>query len=315
MRVVVVGGGLVGLSCAWACVQRGHDVTVVEAKSFGAGATHVAGGMLAPLCEAPEMPEGLLRFALDSAALYPDWVAGIERVSERSTRLRTEGTTLVAVDRDEMAELEQAARILAAEGMAHERVTVRQLRRVEPRLRAQLAGGYVAPAEHSVEPRALVASLVAALDASGATLKLGRPVIDVVPGAPAQVRLAETRLLADAVVLDLSRLLKPWADPAADPVELIVGRAKAGDVRDVLVGGRPVLSSGAPVCIDENALNDTLREALDANPPDPAARALQGDLHPWLMEWYARWDRDHADTHPPVQRYGARPLPTGKEPS
>lgn len=119
--------------------------------------------------------------------------------------------------------------------------------------------------------------------------------------------------LADAVVLDLSRLLKPWTDPAADPVELIVGRARAGDVRDVLVGGNPVLRNGVPVGIDEDTLNNSLRETLDANPPDPAARALQADLRPWLMDWYARWDRDHADTHPPVQRYGARPLPTGKE--
>ncbi len=121
--------------------------------------------------------------------------------------------------------------------------------------------------------------------------------------------------LADAVVLDLSRLLKPWTDPTVDPIELIVGRAKACDVSDVLVGGRPVLRNGAPVGIGEDALTADLHAELDANPPDPAARALQADLRPWLMAWYARWDRNHADTHPPVQRYSARPLPIGKEPS
>jgi cytosine/adenosine deaminase-related metal-dependent hydrolase len=121
--------------------------------------------------------------------------------------------------------------------------------------------------------------------------------------------------LADAVVLDLSRLLNPWTDLAADPVDLIIGRARAGDVRDVLVGGRPVLRNGAPAGIDADALTTDLHAALDANPPDPDTRALQANLRPWLMDWYARWDNDHADTNPPVQRYGARPLPTGKETS
>lgn len=121
--------------------------------------------------------------------------------------------------------------------------------------------------------------------------------------------------LADAVVLNLTRLLRPWTDPSTDPAELIIARAKACDVRDVLVGGRSAFLDGTPVGISEDALMDDLRAALDAQPPNPDARDLQADLHPWLMDWYARWDQDHANTHPPVQRYGARPLPTGKETS
>lgn len=118
---------------------------------------------------------------------------------------------------------------------------------------------------------------------------------------------------ADAVVLDLRRLLTPWNSAAADPLELIVGRAKADDVRDVLVGGRPVLSGRVCTGIDEQSLMNRVQQEADANPPSSAARQLQRDLRPYLMRWYARWDAWAADTHPPVTRYGARPSPTGKD--
>ena len=38
MRVVVVGGGIVGLSSAYYLAERGADVTVVEKGSLGVGA-------------------------------------------------------------------------------------------------------------------------------------------------------------------------------------------------------------------------------------------------------------------------------------
>lgn len=40
MRIAVVGGGIVGLGCAYELVRDGHDVTVVDADLVGAGASH-----------------------------------------------------------------------------------------------------------------------------------------------------------------------------------------------------------------------------------------------------------------------------------
>lgn len=118
---------------------------------------------------------------------------------------------------------------------------------------------------------------------------------------------------ADAVVLDLTRLLIPWSSPNADPLELILGRAKADDVRDVLVGGQPVVRDRICTGIDEPSLMNRVQREAEAQPPSPEARRLQQDLRPHLMRWYAGWDAEAADTHPPVMRYGARPSPTGKD--
>ena len=46
-RVLVVGGGVVGLSCAWKLAEAGHDVTLVAPDPGRDGASWVAAGMLA----------------------------------------------------------------------------------------------------------------------------------------------------------------------------------------------------------------------------------------------------------------------------
>lgn len=119
--------------------------------------------------------------------------------------------------------------------------------------------------------------------------------------------------LGDALVLDLSRITAPWVDPSIDPITFIVGRAKAEDVRDVIVGGEVKMENRQPTGINETDLMTTLGDELAKSPPDPETQLLQLELRPYLMDWYAQWDAQATDTHPPVMRYGARPLTPQKE--
>lgn len=48
MRIIVVGGGVVGLSCALRLAQCGHDVTVVTAEAPADTTSAVAGGLVYP---------------------------------------------------------------------------------------------------------------------------------------------------------------------------------------------------------------------------------------------------------------------------
>lgn len=67
--VIVIGGGIWGLSCAYACAKRGQSVAIFEAGKIGQGAS---GGIVGAM--APNVPESwnamkLFQFnALDSAA-------------------------------------------------------------------------------------------------------------------------------------------------------------------------------------------------------------------------------------------------------
>ena len=75
MRVVVVGGGIAGLSCAYYLRRREFDVTVVESNRIGSGASFANGGWLCPAQAGPLPEPGLtlygMRTLLDrDSALY-----------------------------------------------------------------------------------------------------------------------------------------------------------------------------------------------------------------------------------------------------
>ncbi len=73
--VIVRGAGIFGLACAWAMVQRGARVEVVDPHGPGAGASGGIVGALAP--HVPENWNPKKAFQLASLLMAPDWWAGI----------------------------------------------------------------------------------------------------------------------------------------------------------------------------------------------------------------------------------------------
>jgi glycine oxidase len=162
---VIVGGGVIGLSCAWRLARRGGRVAVVERSRPPAGATRVAAGMLAPVGELAFGEPELLKMTLEAAALYPDFVAELEEASGIPTAYRRDGALHVALDRDEAAELRRVHELQRTLGLGAEWLPPRRCRELEPGLTPSFNGGVHAPEEGSIDPRALVAALVAALEA------------------------------------------------------------------------------------------------------------------------------------------------------
>jgi D-amino-acid dehydrogenase len=64
MRVAVVGGGVVGLACAWELVHGGAEVEVIEAGSLGAGVSHGNAGWICPSISSPLPAPGMVRQGL-----------------------------------------------------------------------------------------------------------------------------------------------------------------------------------------------------------------------------------------------------------
>lgn len=62
-RAVIVGGGIVGLSCAYELVKRGHPVTVCD-DHFGVGCSYGNGGIIVPSHFTPLASPGMLRNGL-----------------------------------------------------------------------------------------------------------------------------------------------------------------------------------------------------------------------------------------------------------
>tara|TARA_R110000868_G_scaffold400956_3_gene675861 strand:- start:32047 stop:33072 length:1026 start_codon:yes stop_codon:yes gene_type:complete len=79
MDVTVRGAGIFGLSCAWACVQRGARTRIVDPFGVGAGASGGIVGALAP--HVPENWNDKKAFQLDSLLMAERFWAGVEAVS------------------------------------------------------------------------------------------------------------------------------------------------------------------------------------------------------------------------------------------
>ncbi len=167
--VVVVGGGVIGLSVAWCAARRGLSVAVVD-PAPGGGATHTSAGMLAPVSEITYTEEPLLRLGLASLAEWPSFRAELEEASGALLDYRVDGTLEIAYGADDMAYLDDLAAFEEALGLRVERLTGRECRRFEPMLSPSVRGGLLARDDAWVNPRRVVPALITALEKAGGRL-------------------------------------------------------------------------------------------------------------------------------------------------
>jgi glycine oxidase len=170
---IIVGGGVIGLACAWRIALSGAQVAVVDRSAPPAGATRVAAGMLAPVGELTFGEPELLRMTMAAAERYPAFVAELEAETGTSTGYERLGALHVALDRDEAAELRRIHDLQRSLGLDAEWLPPRRCRELEPGLTPSFNGGVHAPDEAVVDPRALSAALLAALAARKGEVRTG----------------------------------------------------------------------------------------------------------------------------------------------
>ena len=157
-RVLVIGAGVAGLAAATVLAERGAAVTLADRADPASRASHVAGGMLAPWCEAADAPPAML--APGIAAI--GWWA--ERVPDTVRR----GSLLVAARRDR-AELDRFAR----RSTGHRRCDAGGIAALEPDLEGRFADGLFFPGEAHLDPRAALHTLADGLARRGAAFRTG----------------------------------------------------------------------------------------------------------------------------------------------
>ncbi|GAA1129446.1 FAD-dependent oxidoreductase [Nocardioides aquiterrae] len=152
MRVRVRGAGIVGLAVAEELLRRGHRVEVVD-PAPGSGASYAAAGMVSPVGELWHGEERLHALGRASARLWPAYA---ERLG---VPLRS-GTILTAADAGDLQQVERQVGLAVQQGDAATMLNRRELLRREPGL-GRVTGGAWLPDDHSVDPRAVVAALLA----------------------------------------------------------------------------------------------------------------------------------------------------------
>ncbi|MFC5233174.1 glycine oxidase ThiO [Pseudonocardia zijingensis] len=165
--LTVIGAGVIGLSCAWRAAQAGLRVTVFD-PAPSSGASWVAGGMLAPVTEAWPGEEELLELGEAAVRAWPAFAAELESAAGRPAGLRTDGTVVAATGSGDRAELDTLATFLGRLGRDVQRLSGRELRRLEPALGPDVRGGLSVPSDLAVDNRVLLAALRVAAERAGA---------------------------------------------------------------------------------------------------------------------------------------------------
>lgn len=145
--VIILGGGIIGLSLAFELRKTGRSILILEKREPGLEASHAAAGMLAPF--GGDLAKSLRPLALASARVYPEFVQEVEDASGLKADLRQQGTILFA-NAHEAAELKDVAR----------RLSIDEQRKLEPELAPREGAMFLE--EHSVDSRLLTAACLQA---------------------------------------------------------------------------------------------------------------------------------------------------------
>ncbi|WIX86104.1 glycine oxidase ThiO [Amycolatopsis sp. DG1A-15b] len=159
-NLAVVGGGVIGLSAAWRAAAKGHQVTLYDPEPVRGGASWLAGGMLAPVTEAWPGEEDVLRLGEESLRRWPDFARDLGKEGA-DPGLAGHGTLVVAFDSADAGHLDILAGHLHSLGRAAERLTGREVKRLEPGAGSVRSGLHV-PGDLAVDNRKLLEALYAA---------------------------------------------------------------------------------------------------------------------------------------------------------
>jgi glycine oxidase ThiO len=168
--LLVLGGGIAGLSTALAAAEHGLSATILDSPKSGS-ASRAAAGMLAPSVE--DLPSEMLPHAIAARDFYPEYVAALrERTGVEVPLDRTGIIQLAAPTRDHAAQL----RAQAPPGARW--LDERELAEWEPAF-AGHAGALLHPHDGAVDNLALMDALERAAEHEPLITRIGAEVLSI----------------------------------------------------------------------------------------------------------------------------------------
>jgi glycine oxidase len=148
--VLIIGGGVIGLSIARALHSRGvRSITIVDRGNLGGEASWAAAGMLAPNIEAT-LPDGFHKFCTESLALYPGLATALLDDTGIDIELDRTGTIYLALTEADVSELRKHTGT---------RLSADEISSMEPFISADVREGIFFPNDWQVENRKLLDAL------------------------------------------------------------------------------------------------------------------------------------------------------------
>jgi glycine/D-amino acid oxidase-like deaminating enzyme len=206
-KVVIVGGGVMGVAIAWHCARRADPLTqpvvLLEKRELAAGSSGRSGAIL----RQHYSDRVVAAMARDSLKVY----ATLERLTGRSIGFQRSGVITLAgpSSPDDIALIERNIAMQREIGIDTRRVDAREIRRLVPGIDvAEGSIGAYEPDGGGVDPLRTVEALAALAREQGAITRLGTTCEEILvhAGRAVGVRTAEGEIEAEAVVIAAG----PW---------------------------------------------------------------------------------------------------------
>ncbi|MBF8193470.1 FAD-binding oxidoreductase [Nonomuraea sp. K274] len=193
-RVVVIGGGVIGLSIAFHLAEAGVDTTVLERGTLGSGASRATADVVRSYFAGNPLSSALAVRSLDAYHAFPNRPGA-------DLPLRQVGYLVLFTEPDQVAAFEADLPAQHAAGVDVALITAQEARQRNPLIGDDLpvrAAAY-SPQAYISDTTAIVTAYAIAAEQAGARLRTGCPVtgIDAQTG---QVRTPDGTITADAIV-------------------------------------------------------------------------------------------------------------------
>lgn len=182
--VLIIGGGVIGLSLAWDLARHGCSVLVIDQGEPGSEASWAGAGILPPATRTTAMHASDQLRGLASE-LHPEWAEELQRLTGIDTGFRRCGGLYLARSAVEGAALAAWGQSLHEEGIEAERLSPADLFEIEPGLRPSdsvarraISMALLLPGEAQLRNPWHLQALVAACEAEGVTIRHNVAAVD-----------------------------------------------------------------------------------------------------------------------------------------
>ena len=172
--VLIIGGGIIGVSLARALARSCSRVVVVEQGKVGFASSSAAAGLLSPTFD-PQTAPALAEVCDRAAALYPEWVNELRADGASDFGYRRVGLLSVARDAAEAERLQADLRASVSRRRA-DWLDATELRRREPGLAEQVAGAVCFADDAHVDPARMVEQVARVATLAGVVIREQEPV-------------------------------------------------------------------------------------------------------------------------------------------
>ena len=201
--IIIIGGGVFGLSIGWALAKAGCEVTLLERDTVGQSATWAAAGMLMPWRLSANFSQGLFNLQRESHALWPSFAQELQATSSIDLDYQSAGRYFVAVHEQAAARLRKQYTLNFQLDVPVEWLSGAEAQQRVPAFGPQVQAAIFSPLGHWVDNRRLIPALRQVFVAAGGQLYEQTPVegLALEGGQVAGVRVGGQMMPATQVIV------------------------------------------------------------------------------------------------------------------